>query len=237
MTEKKEHRENTSTGGRSKVDELKDMMQGKRNTGTSSEASMSEEGQVLEDHQFESGLEQDEYQGSQETDQNLHGGALMAAQQQAQEYKESYVRLLAEFENFKKRMEREKADTLQYANEKILKDILTIYDNLEMAILQSGLSQDPLSTSEGKGDSSNSSKKNLFLEGVEMTLRVFQTTLEKYGVQVIDGTGETFDPNMQESIAAVPHADFPSQTVVTVHRKGFKLHNRVLRAALVTIAQ
>jgi len=221
----------------SKVDDLKNIVQGKKKVVVPS-ADPDEEPQVLEGESEFGGEEGAEAQGLESADTSHLEQALAQAEEQVRTHKDAYVRLLAEFENFKKRIEREKSESLQYANEKIIKEILTIYDHLEMAIEQSGKKMESnIPEDEELTESGVAPKKDVLLEGVELTLRSFQSTIEKFGVQVISGEGQVFDPNLQESIAAVPNPDVPSHTVLTVHRKGFKLHNRVLRAALVTISQ
>lgn len=148
-------------------------------------------------------------------------------QAELKEAQEESLRIRADAQNFKKRMEREKEEMVKYSNEKLLNDILPILDNLEMTFLHA-------SQAAGKAEAGT---KDPILEGVGMVVKQFLATLEKFGLKSIEGTGEVFDPHRQEAIASVDAPDQAPGTVVSVHRKGFTLHGRLLRPAMVTIAK
>lgn len=162
------------------------------------------------------------------------------AEEKAKENQSAYLRTLAEFENFKKRMERDKAESIQYANEKFILEMLPLFDSFEMTLTHvqnnPAINNDEEVT-ESRADAKNPDKKNPLYEGVELVFKQLQSTLEKFGVQIVSGEGAAFDPNLQESINMIDSADHPSGTVLLVHRKGFKLGSRLIRAALVTIAK
>ena len=134
---------------------------------------------------------------------------------------DKYLRLAAEFENFKRRAQRDQYDAIRFANEKLLKDLLPIVDNLERAI-QCGSEQ---SKSEG------------LLEGVELTQKQFLETLAKLEVKQISSVGEVFDPTRHQAVAQVESETAEPNTVVEEFQKGYFLHERILRPAMVTVAK
>ncbi len=141
-----------------------------------------------------------------------------------QEAKSTYDRLLrqaAELENFKKRTLREREESVRFANEALVKDILPIIDNLERAVAhaQGGGNGEPL------------------VEGVEMVLKGLLNVLSKYGVTPIEAVGQPFDPVKHEAMAQVESTDHKPNTVIEEHHKGYLFNNRLLRPALVTVAK
>ncbi len=140
---------------------------------------------------------------------------------EAKELQERLLRQAAELENFKKRMAREKEESIRYANEGLIKDLLPILDNLERAVghAQGGGNGKPL------------------LEGVELVLKDFLETLGKHGVTQISATGEKFDPEKHEAIAQVESEAQEPNTVVEEYHKGYYLLARLLRPALVSVAK
>jgi molecular chaperone GrpE len=132
-----------------------------------------------------------------------------------------FLRERAELENFKKRMQREQAEAIRFANEPLLRDLLPIVDDLERAVshAQSGGDGQPL------------------VDGVSLILRTFQGVLEKYGVSRLTTVGEPFDPTKHEAMAQVENAELTPNTVVDEHLPGYLLHGRLLRPALVTVAK
>jgi len=131
-----------------------------------------------------------------------------------------YLRLAAEFDNYKRRAQRDQSDGIRFANEKIFKDLLPIIDNLERAI-QCGSDQT------GNGG---------LLEGVELTYKQFLETLTKFGVRQISSVGELFDPAIHQAVAQVESDSAKPNTIVEEFQKGYFLHERILRPAMVTVA-
>lgn len=130
-----------------------------------------------------------------------------------------YLRTVAEFDNVRKRSAREREEYTRYANESLLRDVLPVLDNLDRA-LQAARSGPPTSLT----------------TGVELIQRELLRVLEKYGVSTFDSVGQPFDPERHEAIARVPSADLPDMTVAAETARGYLLHGRVLRPAMVTVA-
>jgi molecular chaperone GrpE len=146
---------------------------------------------------------------------------LEAKELEAKEIYDRFLRQAAELENFKKRVAREKAEAIRYANEGLVRDLLPILDNLERAVehAKGGGNGKPL------------------LEGIEMVLRGFLEVLSKYGVTQISAMGEMFDPEKHEAIAQVESEEHRPNVVVEEHHKGYYLLDRLLRPALVSVAK
>ena len=134
---------------------------------------------------------------------------------------DKYLRLAAEFDNYKRRVQRDQQDTIRFANEKLFKDLLPTLDNLERA-LQSGREQDRI---EG------------LLEGVDLTYKHFLDTLQKMGIKQVTSVGETFDPARHQAVGQVESTTLPENVVVDEYQKGYFLHDRILRPAMVTVAK
>jgi len=146
---------------------------------------------------------------------------ISAKAEEIQNLNEKYLRLAAEFENYKRRAQREQNDTVRFANEKLLKDLLPTIDNLERAI-QCGQEQ---SDSDG------------LLQGVELTYKQFLDTLEKLGVTQVTSIGEPFDPTKHQAVGQVDSTTVPENCVVDEYQKGYFLQDRILRPAMVTVAK
>lgn len=133
---------------------------------------------------------------------------------------ELFIRERAELENFKRRMQREQAESIRFANEPLLRDLLPVLDNLDRAVnhAQSGSSQS-------------------LVDGVTLVGRSFLETLEKYGVVQMTAKGETFDPTKHEAMAQVENAEVVPNSVVDEYCPAYLLHGRLLRPALVTVAK
>jgi molecular chaperone GrpE len=136
--------------------------------------------------------------------------------------RDQYLRKTADFENFRKRMFREKEDAVKYANSGLLRDLITTVDDFERAIKSAEDSQD-FST---------------FHEGVEMIEKQFTSMLErKYGLKRYESVGEEFDPERHEAISVSDTtSESGAQVVVEDYQKGFMLHDRVLRTAKVKVS-
>lgn len=146
------------------------------------------------------------------------------------EAKDQRVRILAESENFRKRMEKEKNELVKYSNAKLLNDLLPVIDHLEMSLAHANEAPRE-KTGEVSADSES------FVEGVQMVLKQFTGVLDKFGVHVVTGEGLPFDPHRQECIGQEESDSIKDDHVVRVHRKGYYLNDRLLRPALVTISR
>ena len=170
----------------------------------------------------------DKGSSEREVEKESAGSELEKLRQQLEtkemEAKESYDRFLrqvAELENFKKRMAREKGEAIRYAHEGLVRDLLPILDNLERAAehAKGGENGKPL------------------VEGIEMVLKGFLEVLNKYGVTQISALGELFNPEKHEAIAQVESEEHEPNTVVDEHHRGYYLLDRLLRPSLVSVAK
>ncbi len=146
---------------------------------------------------------------------------LAAARTEAQEYKDKWVRAAAEFENYKKRTARETENFKKFANENIIKDMLSVVDNLERALSSS--------QPESNADS-------CIAEGVEMTRKEILKVFEKYGVVPVEAMGQPFDPAVHEAVMQEQDPTQPANTVIRELQKGYTLHGRLLRPAMVVVS-
>lgn len=159
--------------------------------------------------------------GGSETKTNELEERLAAAETALAEEKDRFVRLYAEFENYKKRSAREIQDYRKYANETLIRELLPIIDNLERAIHSSDAAA---------GDA------NCILQGVDMTLREILRVLEKFHVQPIQSVGEPFDPNYHEAVGKEPSAEYGEGKVLREYQRGYLLHDRLVRPAMVVVS-
>lgn len=135
----------------------------------------------------------------------------------ADNYKDRYVRAIADFENFRKRTEREKADFFRYAVAAVLKDILPVLDNFDRALEHAE-----------EGDE--------FHKGVLLICKQLFDVLQKHGLRPIDEVGVAFDPNIHEAVVREEDDSVPNHSVNAILQKGYFLHDRLLRPALVKVA-
>jgi len=142
-------------------------------------------------------------------------------QKQVSEYKDKYVRLLAEFENSRKRQERERLEFVKYANEGVLIDFLNIVDDLERTV----------SAAQEKHQDYDA-----FLKGVEMVMKHVKELLKKHGVEIIDPAGRPFDPYAHEILVQEPSAEHADGVVIEVLQKVYRIGERVVRTAKVKVA-
>lgn len=136
------------------------------------------------------------------------------------EINDRYLRLYAEFENYRKRMQRDKEELVKYGNENLLYDLLPVLDNLEMALKHSALE-----ASTG------------IVQGVEITLKEFQRTLEKFGLLAIESAEKPFDPAKHHAMSHVERTDVEGNMVVEEFRKGYMFRDKVLRPSLVAVSK
>ena len=149
---------------------------------------------------------------------------LEAAEAKAEENYDRLLRVTADFENYKKRMEREMNDFRKFANESLIKDILPIVDNLERAIAI-------------PYEKNNEDALRGMREGVEMTLKGLVDSLEKLGVVQIETLEKPFDPNFHQAISQEESGQHPENTVLQEFQKGYMLRDRLLRPAMVIISK
>jgi molecular chaperone GrpE len=147
--------------------------------------------------------------------------AIKELDQKANVNYDRYLRALAELENFKKRVHRERLDQLRYAGEDLLREILPVLDNLERTVAHSHELSDLTKV----------------LEGVSMIQRQFLKALEKSGVGVIDQAPAPFDPTIHQALERVHDTSHPDDTVLQILQKGYLLNGKVIRPAMVKVAK
>jgi len=131
------------------------------------------------------------------------------------------LRLHAEFENYKKRMVRERSEFVKFANEALILEFLPVLDSLERAL----------------ATARSAAEAQAVAEGLEIILRLFQTTLEKVGVKVIEALEREFDPNLHQAVAQVESPDGRDNIVMEEVRKGYLLEGRLLRPSMVKVSK
>lgn len=137
-----------------------------------------------------------------------------------QDMNNKYLRLYAEFENYKKRVVKDKEELIKYGNEGLLYDLLPVVDSLEMALQHAA---DDVSSG--------------LVQGVELTLKEMRKSLEKYGLITIEAEGKPFDPAVHHAMAHLERDDVDENIVVEEYRKGYMFKDKVLRASLVAVSK
>jgi molecular chaperone GrpE len=140
-------------------------------------------------------------------------------EEEAAQLKDKMLRLAAEFDNYKKRMSKQFETVVKTANDELVLQIITIFDNFERALAAAKTNDDFSS----------------FHQGVELIYKQLEDVLKKQGLQVIETVGREFNPHVHEAVMQVEEKDQPSQTVVQEAQKGYLLYDRVLRAAKVVV--
>ena len=144
-----------------------------------------------------------------------------ALQEELASEKDKILRLSAEFENYKKRKQREIDDFKKYANESVFRQFLSVVDNLERAIL----------AAEEKADDAG------LLEGVKLTHKEIIKLFESFNVKQVEAENQPFDPNFHQAVTQEEKNDVPDNTVTTVLQKGYLLHDRLIRPAMVIVSK
>jgi molecular chaperone GrpE len=142
-------------------------------------------------------------------------------EEELKDAREKVLRLAAELDNTRKRLEREKADGIAYANESILRQLTEVIDNLDRAIEHGEMDV----TCEG------------LLDGVRMTHKSFLDVLARFGAAPFESVGSVFDPNRHEAVMQEKSTDYPDMTVTKEFQKGYTLRDRLLRPAKVGVAR
>ncbi len=159
-----------------------------------------------------------------ETGNASHASAEEEPAVKAEEYQSlnnKYLRLAAEFDNYKRLSQRDQRDQIRFGNEQLLKELLPVVDNMERAI--------KAARTNGGGDSA-------LTQGVELTLKQLSGVLAKFGVQAIEAAGQDFDPSAHQAVSYGPSDEVPANKVLDEFQKGYRLHDRILRAAMVSVS-
>jgi molecular chaperone GrpE len=146
-----------------------------------------------------------------------------ALQAELNETRDRWIRLNADFENFRRRTLKEREEAHQFGHQALAKDLLPAVDNLERATEAARKS--------GVGDLES------LLQGLELVQRDLESVLAKHGVTEVEALGQPFDPSMHEAIAQLPDDSVPANTVVKVFQRGYRLRDRLLRPAQVVVSK
>ena len=146
--------------------------------------------------------------------------ALVAKVEEVKTLNDKYLRLAAEFDNYKRLIQRDQRDQIRFGNESLLKELLPVVDNLERAIKSSR-------------DGGNT---DVLIQGVELTLKQLTGALTRFHVTPIQTIGQLFDPATHQSVTSVASKKVPEQHVVEEFQRGYLLHDRILRAAMVSVS-
>lgn len=134
---------------------------------------------------------------------------------------DKFLRLYAEFENYKKRIEREKSELIRFANEDLIKELLPVIDNLESALSQS----------------ENMRDIQALKDGVNLTLQQFLKVLKGFGLEQVSAIGEKFNPDRHEAVSVEESDEYDEGTIIKEFRKAYFLKDRLLRPALVSVSK
>jgi molecular chaperone GrpE len=148
--------------------------------------------------------------------------ALVAAESQIAEQKDSVMRAIANADNARKRAEGEVDKARKFALEKFAGELLPVADNLERALQVANPEDEAIKA---------------VVDGVELTLKSFVSTIEKFGMKVIDPQGEIFNPELHQAMSMQENADLPPNTIMAVMQKGYALNGRLLRPAMVMVSR
>lgn len=139
---------------------------------------------------------------------------------EVEKYKNEYLYLLADFDNYKKQAIKERSQLIKFGSERLVVSLLEVMDNLERA-LQTEV---------------NSENLDSFVDGVKMTRSELSKILKNFGVEEVESEGVAFDPNVHEALSSHQTNDVPEGHIVSAYKKAYKLHDRVVRPAQVVVA-
>ncbi len=163
----------------------------------------------------------DDMPDPQQAEMDTMQARIVALEEELRATQQRLLRVAAEFENFKRRAERDKEDLKRFGNEKLIVDFLPVQDNLERAILHAATSDD----------------RQSLLQGVQMVQRQFVATLGKHQCNGFDSLGASFDPQRHEAIHQIEKPDLPANTILEEYQRGYFLNDRLIRPALVVVSK
>ena len=141
---------------------------------------------------------------------------------EAKQEHDRFLRVSAEFENYKKRSAREMSEFRKYANESLISEMLTVVDNIERAIITS---------------SGNDQANSCIIEGVSLTLKEILKVFDNFGVKPIESLCKAFDPNFHQAVMQEESDEHPDNTVIAELQKGYMIHDRLLRPSMVIVSK
>ena len=130
------------------------------------------------------------------------------------------LRLRAEFDNFRRRAERERTETIQFASAELMRELLNVLDSFDLAM-------------KTVADGSAAAE---MVRGLDLVYKQLLDTLGRFGLKAIEAEGQAFDPNLHQAVSTVPTSDVPENTVVQEMRRGYTLNGKLLRAAMVSVS-
>jgi molecular chaperone GrpE len=146
--------------------------------------------------------------------------ALAEKTEKFKELNDKYLRLAAEFDNYKRLAQRDQRDQIRFGNEELLKELLPVVDNLERAIKAS----------------QNGGSSDVLIQGVDLTLKQLTGSLTRFHVIPVETVGRPFDPATHQAVVSVASQKVPELHVVDEFQRGYLLHDRILRAAMVSVS-
>lgn len=203
---------------RDKVDELKQVLKTKKDMETKGKHAESKE-----DTSVERGASTPLQKNAQALEVKLEAAQLEGEKQKAlaQENQDKYLRLYAEFENFRKRVQKEKEEINRYAHEQIIKEILPVLDDFERAL----------------SHAENAKDVKVLVDGLKMAERQMVSALERFGLKSFVSLGEIFNPHLHEAMAHQDSLEHDPDTVMAEYRRGYTLQGKLVRPALVAVAK
>ncbi|KUJ82553.1 nucleotide exchange factor GrpE [Microbulbifer flavimaris] len=202
-----------------------------RDSGAEHHEALSDQHLEPQEHEPEVEIEEPSAEEQHEAEDALHEEAhsaealkaqIVSLQEQIDIQRDTVLRSQAEAQNARRRAEQDIDRARKYATEKLLQDLLPVVDNMERAL-----------ASIDQGDEANKA----VIEGIELTRKSFLDTLAKNGVEEVDPTGEPFDPELHQAMTQVPNGDVEPNTVLEVFQKGYRLHGRLVRPAMVVVSK
>ena len=146
--------------------------------------------------------------------------ALAEKTERFKELNDKYLRLAAEFDNYKRLIQRDQRDQIRFGNEELLKDLLPVVDNLERAIEASR----------------NGGSSDVLIQGVDLTLKQLTGALTRFHVIPVETVGQLFNPATHQAVTSIASEKVPERHVVDEFQRGYLLHDRILRAATVSVS-
>ena len=147
--------------------------------------------------------------------------ALARAEEELAKHREAMLRMQAEMDNLRKRLMRDLERSRKLALEKVMKDLLQVWDSLERGLEVTNGSATVEALKEGQG----------------LTLKMLEKVMQDHDLQLIDPIGQAFDPEFHEAVTVMPSAEAEENTVIEVLQKGFRLHDRLIRPAMVVVSR
>lgn len=167
-------------------------------------------------------IEPTETQVTSMTDAEIQ--ALKAEAEKARHYYDQWARTTADLDNYKKRATRERQEAIKFANEALIEKLIPVLDNFDSALAATA-------------QASQSTSAQSLQTGINMILQQLKSVLTEAGLEEIDASNKTFDPNWHEALSQQPSAEVPEGQVLQQLRKGYKLRERLLRPAGVVVAR